>query len=427
MNKRGRDLLRAFDWWAGSLATTNSIFLVGNDVDPANRYIKIYFSKSIYSSDGTDLKSTDLQLIFAANGGTATNATIASVKNVSNGSLVGGETIIRVNITLTGSASGVESVTLRPASSSSVRDVNGDSATIVLNTTTCVINPTYDTDYAAHLAWHADNGNIVPIREYRAVENNLVIDAKAKGVWQLSDLFYPLSIYGGVNYFLSNWKTPGSFNCTVNGTISYVRGTGYTPGSGSFITNWIPATNAVNYTLNAASVVHASVTNVASATQIDYGTTTLGNAAIQIRNLTRNGGDSSQISLNSGNLATLAGVPTSIGLFHNNRSASTSAGHKYYKDGVLVDGANATSSGLPDQNLVFGAERVAAGTISGTTTRKITFFMTGGDMESLAASVNTMYTTYTAAVAGVSATAKVITTDSGSDLTTDTPNTLTTS
>jgi len=424
------------DWWKsamginwfnqGSGVTGESLYLVGYNTDPANRFILLYFDSGVYSSsDNGGVKASDLQLTFNQNGGTATNVTIASVKNTSNTDLSGGELIIRVNITISGTASGVELVTVQPSSSSSITNADGDISTILLNTITDSINKTYDSDYAAHIGWHFDNGNSIPIAEYRSVENDLVIDAKAKGIWQLSDLFYPLSIYGDINYFKSNWKTPGSFNCTVGGTLPFTRGTGYTAGTGYLLTGWIPATNGVNFTLDAASAIHESETNVASTTQIDYGCSHSDAVSTKrIRNMTKDAGSTSQICLNSASTSTLAVVSTSVGLFHQNRSASSAAGHKYYIDGVLADVSNAGSGALPDRGMVLMAEVNAAGTIANISTRKLVMFIFGGNMESLAASIKTMRDTYRNAIAAVTITAKNITTDSGNPLTTDDLNTI---
>jgi len=401
---------------------------LGYQADPTNRFVIISFSDGLYStSDDAGVKAADLTLTFSQNGGTATNATISSVKTSANADLVGGESAIRVNISFTGSPSGVETISISPTTGSAIKDLDGDFASVIRNTTTVTVSPTYDTDYGAVLTQAIDNSYTYPIRDYRTIENSFVIDAKAKGIWVLVDLFYPLSYYGDVNYATLNWKTPGSFKCTVGGTLPYTRGSGFTPGSGHLLTGWVPSTNGVNFTLNLASAVHASETNVASTTQIDYGCShSDANTSKRIRNMTKDSGSTSQICLNSASVSTLAVVSTSVGLFHQSRSASTAAGHKYYIDGVLADGSNAPSGALPDRGMVLMAEVNAAGAVVNTTTRKCPFYMFGGNMESLAASINTMWTTQVAARAGVGSTSKTILMGSGKTLQTDDLNTLTT-
>src|SRR4029079_10541165 len=79
---------------------------LGITIDPTNRYILTYFSGGTFHNGGTAPLSTDFQISFSQNGGTATNAIITSIKNISNQDLSGGESIIRINITLVGTASG---------------------------------------------------------------------------------------------------------------------------------------------------------------------------------------------------------------------------------------------------------------------------------------------------------------------------------
>lgn len=418
-----------FDWWANAGSSQSAgapVFLIAYDADPTNRFVKVSFTAGVYSSsDDAGVKVSDFTIVFAQNGGTATAASISSVKTISNTDLVGGESIIRVNLSFTGSPSGVESVTIKPSGNRKVQSLSAGYA----STSTQVVitvSPTYDTDYSAVLNQASDNNYIFPIREYRTIENNFVADAKAKGVWTLTDLFYPLSFYGDVNYATLNWKTPASFKCTVGGTLPFTRGTGFTAGAGYLLTGWSPATNGVNFTLNAAAAVHASETNVASTTQIDYGTSHSDAVATKrIRNMTKDTGSTSQICLNSASTSTLAVVATSVGIFQQNRSASTAVGHKYYIDGPLADGSNATSGSLPDRAMVLMAEVNAAGTIANITTRKCTFYMFGGNMESIAASVATMWTTHTTARGAVGSTSKTITMSSGI-LTTNNGTTITT-
>lgn len=94
----------------------NANSLAGN-----NSYIDITFDSGVYGGDGTTVTpvdASDLNLLFAANGGTATGVTISSVKaadNINEGSasaLTGGETTIRVFLNVTGTADGNETITL---------------------------------------------------------------------------------------------------------------------------------------------------------------------------------------------------------------------------------------------------------------------------------------------------------------------------
>ena len=99
-----------------------------------NSYIDITFSKGVYgASDGTTaLTAAKLALTFTKNSGSATNVMISSIKKDDNASetsaaaLTGGETTVRIFLSITGSSSGTETIEIRPANAFSVFDFNGN-------------------------------------------------------------------------------------------------------------------------------------------------------------------------------------------------------------------------------------------------------------------------------------------------------------
>ena len=99
-----------------------------------NTYMDITFSEGIYGfGDGTTaLTTAKLALTFTKNAGSATGASISSVKKADNATeslasaLTGGETTVRVFLSLTGTPSGVETVEIKPASAASVYDLAGN-------------------------------------------------------------------------------------------------------------------------------------------------------------------------------------------------------------------------------------------------------------------------------------------------------------
>jgi hypothetical protein len=101
-----------------------------------NTYIDIVFDEGVYgAADGTTaLTDGNLALTFTQNGGTATNAVISSVKqnnNTAEGSasaLTGGETTVRIFLTITGTPNGLETIELKPADGTSVYDKGGNAA-----------------------------------------------------------------------------------------------------------------------------------------------------------------------------------------------------------------------------------------------------------------------------------------------------------
>lgn len=100
-----------------------------------NAYIDILFSEGVYGqNDGsTALTAAKLALTFNKNGGNATNAIISSIKkndNTTEGSasaLIGGETNVRVFLTITGTPNGLETIVIKPTNGSSIFDAVGNS------------------------------------------------------------------------------------------------------------------------------------------------------------------------------------------------------------------------------------------------------------------------------------------------------------
>ncbi len=103
----------------------------------SNEYIDVVFSEGVYgAADGTTaLTAANLALTFTQNGGTATNAVISSVKkndSITEGSasaLTGGESTVRVFLTVTGTPNGLETIEIKPATATSVYDLAGNAAT----------------------------------------------------------------------------------------------------------------------------------------------------------------------------------------------------------------------------------------------------------------------------------------------------------
>ena len=101
--------------------------IISSSIASDDSYIEIRFNDPIYTeSNGTGAANlSDFEISFDQNGGNATNVQFTSMTNVDGGSLLGGEDTIRFNISVTGTSSGVETVTINPATSSSVFNTFG--------------------------------------------------------------------------------------------------------------------------------------------------------------------------------------------------------------------------------------------------------------------------------------------------------------
>jgi hypothetical protein len=107
-----------------------------------NTYVTVGFNQPVYGSDGTGgVTQSAFSISFSQNGGHVTAASISSVKNTSGGNLTGGETSVRVNITLTnGPASGDETVNISIANASLCCDSLGNQAVSATSTGNLALN-----------------------------------------------------------------------------------------------------------------------------------------------------------------------------------------------------------------------------------------------------------------------------------------------
>lgn len=404
----------------------DSPITLSNDVDPLDRYILLSYSTSVFSnSDNGGVKLSDYTITFAANGGTATAALISSVANSTNGALVGGEFVVRVNLIVTGTVAGTETITLAPASDLAIISEHIGRASISSNTTVSRLFKTLDSDYGTLLTYHLGNAGTVPPYKYRNVENQWVLDIKAANSWSILDRLWRFSKYGDRAYSLLDWKNPGSNTLTIGGTMPWAYGTGYTYGSGYFLTGFIPSTSGVNFVQNNAAVFHVNEVDVSSNSQFDYGVANAANTSVvSLNSRTAGGSIVATIALNSAQGSTVATVTTSATDFLNNRTGSANTTHKFYVGGTLFDATNFVSVALPDQELVIGARRNNNATISGLTTRKVSLLMLGSSMATNVSSMHTAEGTFTTALAAVTY-ATQLQTDGGTSLQTDTPTNLT--
>lgn len=95
-----------------------------------------------------------------------------------------------------------------------------------------------------------------PTDEIAAAQNTMVETLVTAGLWDMLDVFYLFAQYVNTDSeALINWCNPGTNDCTLNGTPAFTSLEGFTGSSGNYIdSNYNPSTDAINFTLNDASV-----------------------------------------------------------------------------------------------------------------------------------------------------------------------------
>jgi hypothetical protein len=175
----------------------------------------------------------------------------------------------------------------------------------------------FDTDYQAVLNYATTQGYTLPSAGQQTLQNQLVVDLKAGGVWSKLDTFAVFATDGNSDFALIDWKRLSQY--TAVNSPTFTTNEGFTGnGTSSYIdTNFNPSTSGVNYTLNNASryfFPHAFV----STGRIDGTTSTAVNSIVRSSLATQ------RINSGSGNLAVAFDYTAVINPKSIHRTSSTS-------------------------------------------------------------------------------------------------------
>jgi len=118
---------------------------------------------------------------------------------------------------------------------------------------TNIVGFAFDSDYQAILDRATALGYDLPTLEQQNLQNTLLINMKADGVWAKLDVFYNFANNGSLGFGTINWKNPSLYLATAPNGITFTKNIGITGGGTSFInTNFRPS-NGVQYQQNNAS------------------------------------------------------------------------------------------------------------------------------------------------------------------------------
>jgi len=154
----------------------------------------------------------------------------------------------------------------------------------------------FDADYQAVLNYATTQGYTLPSAGQQTLQNQLVVDLKAGGVWNKLDTLAVFATNGNIDFALIDWKRLSQY--TAVNSPTFTTNEGFTGnGTSSYVdSNFNPSTSGVNYTLNDASryfFPHAFV----STGRIDGTTTTAVNSIVRSLLATQ------RINSGSGNLS----------------------------------------------------------------------------------------------------------------------------
>jgi hypothetical protein len=101
--------------------------ILGHTLAAGNAYVDVQMSEGVYTTaSGGPLVLGDVALVFLQNGGHATGCAVTSLSRNDNSALSGGESIIRMHLSITGIPNGLETIEVRPASGNAIFDRAGN-------------------------------------------------------------------------------------------------------------------------------------------------------------------------------------------------------------------------------------------------------------------------------------------------------------
>jgi hypothetical protein len=111
----------------------------------------------------------------------------------------------------------------------------------------------FDADYQAVLDYATTQGYTLPSAGQQTLQNQLVVDLKAGGIWSKLDTFGVWATDGDSDFALIDWKRLSQYTAVNSPTFTTNVGFQGNATSSYIDSNYNPAINGVNLTLNSVS------------------------------------------------------------------------------------------------------------------------------------------------------------------------------
>ena len=291
-----------------------------------------------------------------------------------------------ITFTLSTALTNGQSVTLNVASSNTIKDAANNSLAV---TTKAIANnvaaaATYDPDYQAVLDYATANGIALPSNTKKTSDNQRVLDDKASGLFARCDYYFIFDGTAESAYKLICYKR--LISATPFGSLVWSTSGVQGNGTNAYInTHYNPATNAVNYSINDASI---------NAVLFDIGT-----GVGYISGIRTDGGDYPlQFALNNAN-ENYIGLNNLTGVGYRSFSTLAVVGlnslNRYTSTGVSFNEQSevaTTSSGLPNGEIIlFANNRNYISLIESYNDAGASHFFGGASMNDIYNTIKTSY------------------------------------
>lgn len=248
----------------------------------------------------------------------------------------------------------------------------------------------FDADYQAVLDYATSQGYTLPSAGQQTLQNQLVVDLKAAGVWSKLDSLRVYATNGDANYALIDWIR--LLTMTAVNSPTFTANQGYQgDGISAYInTGYNLAVDGINYQLNSASFFRYKRLNRTVGTSGTYdGARQSSPTSFVLLSAENNVNTDNYI--NSSSFGSFLNIPDTLGFQLNTRdSATTSA---IYINGTLVNNMNVASVATPNANYYdFGYSNVGALTFPHNA--QLSIAGAGGDLTSEQSDFNNAIQTY---------------------------------
>jgi len=123
----------------------------------------------------------------------------------------------------------------------------------LLNKVHCDITPSFDPVYRRVLRYACKKNISFPSESQQIIQNQLVLDLKSNGLWDLFDMFYLFMNDSGLEYSAINWANPYLYSLSYDGLIDTHVTNDRVEFESSADSNFNPKDHAINYKLNDCS------------------------------------------------------------------------------------------------------------------------------------------------------------------------------
>lgn len=181
------------------------------------------------------------------------------------------------------------------------------------------------------------------------------------------DVMWLFNSYGDHDFSCLNLIDPNSFECTENGTLTFVPSLGFNGSTNGYLNSgWIPSTHAVKYALNSASAFFYVDEDTKEVTRI-FGSANVGNTN-RIESIVGNTDFTLTALLNSSTVASFFEIWTTRGFYHLIKTSTTNI--DIYRNGILLGSVTIANTALPNVAM-YALARNAAGTAGSFSTNTI--------------------------------------------------------